>query len=249
LQDLPPIGDPEKLVYPVPYEEIANYQSQTACDHPYFPMRIGSTWEYIDDDENTVTWSVTDITGDLESARAFVEVISVVEGQTSRNTVKWICHTNGIFAAEWEPVPTILPDDISYVYTIRWDGALLPPPEYMFLGSSWCNNYENTYDRMVDDLYLQLCVNYAEEFTVKGIDKIQVPAGEFDAVNVAASIAQQNATPSHLGPPIIYETCQEIKNVWLAKDVGLVRFSGQKVVDGSASPSDINIGLVKYSIP
>ena len=131
--DMPTIGDPETLVYSVPHEEIANYKSQTACDHPYFPMRIGSTWKYIDDDENTVTWSVTEITGDLESARAVVEVTSVVEGQTFTNNVIWDCDKNGIFAAEWEPIPTVAPEDMAYAYTIRWDGILLPPPEYMFL--------------------------------------------------------------------------------------------------------------------
>jgi hypothetical protein len=249
-QDFPPVDDPETLEYSVPYEEIANYNSQTACDHPYFPMRIGSVWKYVDDDGNTLTWNVIEVTGDLASAFAVVEVTSVVEEQTSSSTAKWNCDADGIFAAEWEPIPTVASDDIMYVYTYRWDGILLPPPEHMFVGCNWSNDYENTYDILVDNVMYpsQMCINHAEEFTVQGIDKIIVPAGEFDAVNVAAYITQKDAT-LNIGRQVLFEICQESENVWLAKGVGLVRLSGQRVTDGSASISDIDISLVEYSIP
>ena len=247
---MPTIDDPEALEYSVPYEEIANFNSQTACDHPYFPMRIGSVWKYVDDDGNTLTWNVTQISGDLKSAYAVVEVESVVEGQTSSNTAKWYCDEDGIFAAEWEPIPTVVSDGTTYVYTYRWGGILLPPPEQIFVGSAWSNDYENTYDILANDIMYpsQLCINHAEEFTVQGIDKIIVPAGEFDAVNVAAYITQKDAT-LNIGRQVLFEICQESENVWLAKGVGLVRLSGQRVTDGSASISDIDISLVEYSIP
>jgi hypothetical protein len=247
-QDFPPVDDPETLEYSVPYEEITNYNSQTACDHPYFPMRIGSMWKYVDDGGNTLTWNVIEVTGDLGSANAVVEVTTVVEGQTSSKTAEWNCDADGIFAAEWAPIPTVIPDDLLYSYTFRWDGILLPPPENLFVGSAWSNDYENTYDILMDEVVYpsQLCINHAEDFTVQSIDKIIVPAGEFDTVNVAAFITQQDAT-STLSHQTIFQICRESEIVWLAKGVGLVRLSGQRVVEGSAS--DININLVEYSIP
>jgi hypothetical protein len=248
-QDLPVNGDFEALEYSVPYMEIMNYKSRTACDHPYLPVRVGSAWVYADDEGNSLEWNVTQIYGDLGSACALVEVTSVVEGQTSTNTAKWYCDSDGIFAAEWEPIPTVAPD-IMYAYTIRWDGILLPPAEYLFVGSNWINDYENTYDILVDEAFYpsQFCINHAEQFTVQGIDKITVPAGEFDAVKVAALITQQDAK-SNVGRQIIFEICRGSENVWLAKGVGLVRLSGQRVFEGSDSPSDINISLVEYNIP
>jgi hypothetical protein len=43
--------------------------AQSACDHPYFPMRVGSSWTY-SDGENTLLWEITDIQGDMDQATA-----------------------------------------------------------------------------------------------------------------------------------------------------------------------------------
>src|SRR3990172_4288786 len=37
-----------------------NYASQTACDHPYFPLRPGNTWTYQSQD-STTTWTVNTV--------------------------------------------------------------------------------------------------------------------------------------------------------------------------------------------
>lgn len=43
--------------------------AQSACDHPYFSMRVGSSWTY-SDGENTLLWEITDIQGDMDHATA-----------------------------------------------------------------------------------------------------------------------------------------------------------------------------------
>jgi hypothetical protein len=43
--------------------------AQSACDHPYFPMRAGSTWTF-SVGEDTMMWEITGIVGDMEEATA-----------------------------------------------------------------------------------------------------------------------------------------------------------------------------------
>ncbi len=52
---------------------VGPYASQTACDHPYFPMRPGSTWTYnfvSPEVSTTYTMVVDSVTGDAETAEA-----------------------------------------------------------------------------------------------------------------------------------------------------------------------------------
>src|SRR3990172_2348262 len=57
----------------VPSQPSGGYVSQTACDHPYLPLRQGASWSY-STDYGPMSWAVTSVSGDLTSATASVEM-------------------------------------------------------------------------------------------------------------------------------------------------------------------------------
>ena len=67
---------------------------QTACDHPYFPMRVGSTWVYKHTSETsfTSTMAVTAVTGDAESAQFPATVARLHIGERRHRQVVAIEH-------------------------------------------------------------------------------------------------------------------------------------------------------------
>jgi hypothetical protein len=70
---------------------ITGFQGQTACDHPYMPLRTGATWTY-SSPQGAETWVVQDVSGDQTSAIATV-LITVAD---SSITYHWHCDTEGI---------------------------------------------------------------------------------------------------------------------------------------------------------
>lgn len=59
---------------------------QTACDHPFMPLRPGATWTY-SGGGRTVTWTVTDVAGDQQQASAAM----TAEGGKVTSHFLWEC--------------------------------------------------------------------------------------------------------------------------------------------------------------
>lgn len=71
--------------------KFAGYRPQTACDHPYYPLRLGATWTYLTPNGET-TETVESVTGDLANANA---VLAVNEGGTVLKYA-YTCSPDGI---------------------------------------------------------------------------------------------------------------------------------------------------------
>jgi hypothetical protein len=85
----------QRLLDRFPEDETATPPSsgsvgQTACDHPYFPMRPGATWTY-QTDTGSFTWTVDSVEGTPESATAVMTFnVADVSG-----TYNWTCTAAG----------------------------------------------------------------------------------------------------------------------------------------------------------
>lgn len=67
------VASADATATPVSSGPVGPYVGQTACDHPYFPMRPGSTWTYnfvSPEFSGTYTMVVDSVTGDAETAEA-----------------------------------------------------------------------------------------------------------------------------------------------------------------------------------
>jgi hypothetical protein len=105
---------------------------QSACDHPFFPLRLGATWIYTatapvgegspgELRTITITDTVTAVEGDLQSATAAV-------GQT----LAYGCSSDGL---------VLLRAAIPFGAVTSLAGVYLPPADQLTRGSSWTYNF------------------------------------------------------------------------------------------------------------
>ena len=106
---------------------------QTACDHPYFPMRTGSTWTFVNG-ADTMVWVITDVQGDLDNASAMMT-------NTIDNVVieyKWDCSSeNGLSSFDFA---TLGIQDLGTEVTMDnmvLEGTFLLPADQLELGAAW----------------------------------------------------------------------------------------------------------------
>lgn len=115
--------------------------AQSACDHPYFPMRAGSTWSY-SDGANTLTWEVVEVQGDLE--RATAQMRATIGDVTIDYT--WDCAANeGLASFDFANVG-FAPGGIEMTIEQQGgDGVFLLPADQLQPGESWTMNVDSTF--------------------------------------------------------------------------------------------------------
>lgn len=104
---------------------------QTACDHPYFPIRPGATWSYTSPD-GPLTWTVTSVTGDASQATA---EMTFQAGPTT-GTYHWTCDAGGLTSYDFGQISV---DGFGVLQASRTSGAgpWLPAAEALQAGFNW----------------------------------------------------------------------------------------------------------------
>ncbi|MFN2189561.1 MAG: hypothetical protein ACK2T3_12430 [Candidatus Promineifilaceae bacterium] len=157
---------------------------QTACDHPYFPMRTGSTWTF-NNGTDIMTWEITDVQGDLDSATAMmVSTIGdiVIEYQ-------WNCSADeGIVSFDFATLG--LPDlgtDATMENAVL-DGSFMPAAREMVPGYSWNLVFQGTLDfsQAVGDQSIDATVDLTSDqtFTVLSDDPVSVGDQTYDGLQI-----------------------------------------------------------------
>jgi len=121
--------------------------AQTACDHPYMPLRQGANWTY-DSGEGAYGWEVTDVQGDLEQATAVILV--TIEDLTLEYT--WECAAGeGIssFGFAGRGLAAAFPE--MTMELTRGEGAFVPPADEMVPGYSWDTSFEQTMNFVIGE--------------------------------------------------------------------------------------------------
>ncbi|UCG24012.1 MAG: hypothetical protein JSW55_18080 [Chloroflexota bacterium] len=114
--------------------------SQTACDHPYFPMRPGATWTY-EGTGQTLTWEVLDVQGDSDSATA---VLNITIGDVSID-YRWDCTAGeGMASFDFANLGAAPAGVELTIEQVSIDGQFLLPPEQLVSGATWTTNMEST---------------------------------------------------------------------------------------------------------
>jgi len=119
---------------------LASGPSQTACDHPYLPLRLGSTWTY-DNDGEILNWEVIDVQGDQNNATA---VLRITSGDITVGT-NWTCSAEeGLSSYNFADYGF---GDLGADMTIELisaDGSFLLPADQLVPGATWDLNMEST---------------------------------------------------------------------------------------------------------
>jgi hypothetical protein len=206
---------------------------QTACDHPYFPIRPGASWVY-SSDSGTQTWSVTSVSGDQGSATATIEM--AFQGGTVTNT--WNCGGDGVVSFDFGTMGLPISGFSTDITITSNSGTILPPPGQLVPGASWDNAFTEEVHTSAAGVELNMTMEAAETYTATGFETITTGAGTFDAIRIDGS--GTFTTTSDLAGSF---TTDVNSTYWLAEGVGFVRF--EVSTEGVSSVSDLSA----YSIP
>ncbi len=207
--------------------------SQTACDHPYFPIRQGASWTYSSNfgDQN---WSVTSVSGDLNSATATMEM-AFQEGTV---TYTWNCGAEGVVSFDFGTMGLPTSGFTSDITITSNSGAILPPPDQLVPGASWSNTFTEEVHTGAAGVEFNMTMEAAETYTATGFETITTGAGTFDALRIDGS--GTFTTNSDVAGSF---TIDVQSTYWLAEGVGFVRF--ETSAEDVSSVSE----LTGYSIP
>ena len=217
----------------VPSQPSGGYVSQTACDHPYLPLRQGASWSY-STDYGPMSWAVTSVSGDLTSATASMEM-SVPGGSL---TYTWDCGSQGVVSFEFGSMGLSTGAGVGNLTITSNSGSILLPPDQMVPGASWSNTYTQEINAGAAGVDVNITVDVSESFTATGFETISTGAGTFDALRIDGT-----GTYSTSGALTGSFTTTSQFSYWLAPGVGFVRMDSSS--EGTSSVSE----LVGYSVP
>ena len=208
--------------------------AETACDHPYMPLRTGSSWTYSMPD-GTATWSVSSASGSNESAEATME-ISFAEASM---VAHWTCSAAGIVSYDFGSFSVSGLGEVASMEVVESSGVFLPAADLLVPGYSWPENYTLTMNVSAEGTELEFTMTSAGTWTAVGTETVTVPAGTFEALRVDGT---ENITmsgvmgmePVNIGVNSTY---------WYAEGVGMVRYAV------SSEGTDSGGQLTGYTVP
>jgi hypothetical protein len=158
--------------------------AQSACDHPYFPMRAGSSWTF-SDGENTLMWEVTSIEGDMDQATAGLRI--TIDDVVIEHV--WNC-TAGEGMASFEYASLgVAPTDIEMTLENQTlEGVFLLPADQLVPGASWEQVLLATFvfRQGTGNTEIEVDGELTSEhlYTVTGSDPVTFDGQSFDGVQV-----------------------------------------------------------------
>jgi hypothetical protein len=211
---------------------MPEYVGQTACDHPFFPLRQGATWHYAGDiavNEGripaTATWTVERVHGDETSATAIVIVHHQYGANTPQilETIAYSCAAAGIIRDSL----IVMTERQSVSQYGNHSGTYLLPPDELVSGTSW----EYLYNVVTD--YTPPGTDYAWSYEASDVETINNEAGTFDALRVEGTRSEPAG--------------RDVSTEWFAFGVGQVR-SERVQNDGGVDVVSTMI-LTSYNLP
>jgi len=215
-----------------PAESTGGYVSQTACDHPYFPLRAGAHWDY-SYDGMPATWDVTSVSGDLSTATATV----VIATQGITITYTWDCGADGIFYYQGGVFDFSELGGSFETQLTAHSGSPIPPPEAFTPGASWTSAYTMTMSFEVEGASFEF-INEIEETHTAGELQEMTIAGETLEVIPVSTVG--TTTTTSFG-----STFTNTSNGTCAFAVGVGWLGCTTTSAGESSVSE----LVGYSVP
>jgi hypothetical protein len=198
---------------------------QTACDHPYLPLRPGTTWSY--GGETPFTWRVVAVSGGQQSATASV----AFDTYNGTSTIEWPCSPSGILGS-WMVGLMAATGDRPIESS---SGVTLPSIAQLTSGGSWVSSY--TVAQGTDFSGATGNHQVSENHQAGVPQSLTTGLGTFDVVPVTSS-----GTIIGTGG-LDYLSLSFNNVVWYAKGVGIVR------IENTLEGERVIIDLLSYTIP
>ncbi|HMK08047.1 MAG TPA: vWA domain-containing protein [Anaerolineales bacterium] len=223
-------------VSPPPARTSAGRTSANACDHPYLPLRSGSSWSFSTSEGDT-TWSVTSASGSQDSASAVMD-ITVPDVSL---TIHWTCTPQGIVSYDFTNFNVSGVGAAAGLDVTNTSGSWLPPADLLTPGYSWNNDFTTNVTISAAGSSIESSSTTSEAWTVAGVETVSVPAGTFDAVRIDGTATTTTTMSGPVGmsmPPVTIH-----QSFWLAEGVGPVRYTTS--TEGYSGHGE----LTSYSVP
>ncbi|HLE26851.1 MAG TPA: FecR family protein [Anaerolineales bacterium] len=210
---------------------------QTACDHPYFPLRSGATWNYSTESGPTI-WTVGNVSGDANSATAEI-TFAFGSGQV---TWHFQCNTDGIASYDFGVISSGELGQFAVLNVTSASGVFLPAAELLVPGYTWNNDYTTEIEFGVGDQTASGTSARSDQFSVTGAEPVAVGGQTFDGLQLSRSgtSSTQVVVQGVSAPPI---QMSDSGTLALARGVGIVQTTSQ--TEGFSSHSE----LLSYSVP
>ena len=200
---------------------------QTACDHPYLPLRAGASWTY-SGRSGGASITVSSVEGDLERATATLN--KVVQGITDITTVT--CGPDGLIS------DSVLGDFVGlsrqYEFGPGWDrtastGVWLLPEGQLVPGAAWSvhSAFANSQGRTFTS---------DQELTAVGVELILLDGQAVEALRVDTTFVY--------GPNL--DTAGNVSS-WFVRGIGLVKWEAEITTSGVTGSN--NLDLESYTAP
>jgi hypothetical protein len=209
---------------------VAIGTGQTACDHPYFPMRPGSTWTF-STDNGPMTWTVSGVTGDQTEATA---VMNFTESSVS-GIYNWHCTAEGIQSYDFGSLAGT--GGTANIKVTQHSGTWLPPVDKLVAGATWDNSYTFEATDSSGGTSISLTETFNQHFTLTGTEQHDVAGQSMEALHIDTTGTVQ--VQASTGTTTINTTATYL----LVRGVGPVLLTSQFQTYKSSST------LTSYSIP
>lgn len=216
-----------------PSDVSVTHVAETACDHPYLPMRSGASWTYATT-EGTLAWTIGDAGGSTESASAVMEV-GFPGGSMATH---WTCTPAGIVSYDFGSISAGGIGGLVAMDVTDSSGVWLPAVELLTPGYSWTNNYTTTISAPGVGIEIEMTSTTDETLTVVGTETVSVPAGTFEALRIDSSLVS-----SISGMMVAVPGITSNSSYWFVEGIGIVRYvyRGEDFSGGG--------DLTAYSVP
>jgi hypothetical protein len=217
----------------------AVHVSQTACDHPYFPLRLGATWHYRSSLGLEFDWTVTEVAGD--QSRATATVLNSIHDPPYQ--LHFECGPEGIISYN---VDYIVNDDSDQpaVFTVQeTSGVWLPPAQQFAAPIAWTFVHTVVYD-VSPQAGRQRTVFTTRAGSLPGVTRpLTIGAETFDALDVTFMITRD----SHFTNSTDTRHEQRTAVFTLSYGVGMLHYSSEQTTRSGSSAAETS--LLSYYIP
>lgn len=208
---------------------------QTACDHPYLPMRPGATWTY-NTSEGQTTWAITSVTGNAQSANA----VMTFTAADIQGTYNWTCTADGgLVSYDFGSFTGVGLGTVVNMEVSNASGVWLPPANLLTPGYSWANAYETSFSVTIPDSGEGSALSSTNEnASVTGTEPVTFGGQTFEGLQISRTGTQsfQITIGGFSGPG---QAVPINSTMVLARGVGII----STVDSGNATQ------LVSYSLP
>jgi hypothetical protein len=223
---------PEASVTPEPGSD---YPSQTACDHPYLPLRPGATWTYTSSDGYGYAWVVNGVSGDLSNATASV----TFNFDTGSISYEWLCSPEGIL---YDTSASISVEGATFNYTIgNQSGATILSFAQLTPGAQWNSSHTMSITWEAEGVSGSSTTDVSETHTAGAAQSLTGGLGTFDVIPVTSN--STHVSTSLFAGQSFTNTLNQTSTVYYAYGIGIIRFEYSS--EGYSGSSE----LVSYSVP